>query len=126
SGMGLQPPPEAVEMHGTFQTLSIPKLFIAGVVPGMVMASFLLVINYVISRKKGYRGLSDQWSFAEIKTALRKGVWSMLAPIIILGGIYTGVFTPTESAIVAIFYTLIVGIFLHKELLFKSALRTLE
>lgn len=126
TGMGLQPPAEAIALHGSFQTLSIPKLFIAGVVPGIVMASFLLIINYVISRKRGYRGLSDNWSYSAIWTALRKGFWSMLAPIIILGGIYSGLFTPTESAVVAIVYTLIVGIFIHKELLLKSALRTLE
>lgn len=126
SGMGLQPPAEAVALHGAFQTLSIPKLFIAGIVPGMVIAGFLLTVNYIISRKRGYRGLSDEWSFTDIRMALRKGFWSMLAPIIILGGIYTGLFTPTESAVVAIVYTLIVGIFLHKELLLKSALRTLE
>ncbi|SHE43481.1 C4-dicarboxylate transporter, DctM subunit [Modicisalibacter ilicicola DSM 19980] len=126
SGMGLQPPPEAVEMHGSFQTLSIPKLFIAGILPGVVIATCLLSINYIISRKKGYRGLTDRWSFPDIRKTLRRGVWSILAPIIILGGIYTGLFTPTESAIVAIAYTLVVGIFLHKELKWKPAMRTLE
>ncbi len=126
SGMGLQPPPEAVAEHGVFQTLSIPKLFIAGIFPGMVIASCLLTINYIISRKRGYRGLTDSWSFEHIRSTLRKGVWSILAPVIILGGIYSGLFTPTESAIVAIFYTLIVGIFLHRELKWKPAMRTLE
>lgn len=126
SGMGLQPPPEAVAKYGSFQTLSIPKLFIAGVLPGVVIAGCLLAVNYLISRNRGYRGLTDRWSFAQIRSTLRNGVWSILAPIIILGGIYTGLFTPTESAIVAIFYTLIVGVFLHKELKFKPAMRTLE
>nr|WP_300309162.1 TRAP transporter large permease [Halomonas sp.] len=126
SGMGLQPPAEAIAEHGTFQTLSIPKLFIAGIVPGMVIAACLLSVNYVISKRRGYRGLSDRWSAETIFGSLRRGIWSILAPVIILGGIYSGLFTPTESAIVAIAYTLIVGIFLHRELKWKPALKTLE
>lgn len=116
AALGMQPPPEAVERFGTFSSLSIPKLFIAGVVPGIVMASGLLVMNYFISRKAGYRGLTERWDGAEIGQALRRGVWAILAPVIILGGIYTGLFTPTESAIVAIFYTLFVGLLVHREL----------
>lgn len=126
AGMGMMPPPEAVAMHGSFQTLSIPKLFIAGIFPGMVIAGCLLSMNYVLCRKHGYRGLTDHWSPSSIKQALRRGIWSILAPIIILGGIYSGIFTPTESAIVAIFYTLVIGIFVHKELKFKPAMKTLE
>ncbi|WP_104205438.1 TRAP transporter large permease [Billgrantia saliphila] len=126
TGMGMTPPPEAVAAHGSFQTLSIPKLFIAGIIPGIVIAGCLLIMNYLLSRKHGYRGLTDHWSTEAIKKTLRRGIWSILAPIIILGGIYSGVFTPTESAIVAIFYTLIVGIFIHRELKFRPAMKTLE
>ena len=126
AAMGLMPPPEAIATHGQFASLSIPKLFIAGVIPGMVMAGALLGMNYFISRKSGYRGLTEQWSFSEIKTALRKGIWSLLAPVIILGGIYTGLFTPTESAVVAIFYTLFVGIFLHRELRWRTFFNSLR
>ena len=126
SGMGLQPPAEAVAAHGAFQTLSIPKLFIAGILPGMVIAGCLLTVNSIISRRRGYSGLSDSWSWDTIARSLKRGVWSILAPLIILGGIYSGLFTPTESAIVAIAYTLIVGIFLHRELKWKPALKTLE
>lgn len=126
SAMGMVPPPEAIKQFGQFDSVSIPKLFVAGVIPGLLMASGLLIVNYLISKKMGYRGLSDSWSGKDLRLALRKGVWSMLAPFIILGGIYTGLFTPTESAIVAIFYTLFVGIFIHKELKFKAATAALR
>jgi C4-dicarboxylate transporter DctM subunit len=127
AALGMQPPPEAVAKFGQFASLSIPKLFIAGVVPGIVMAGALLIMNYFISKKNGYTGLTESWSFSEIRQALRRGIWSIIAPVIILGGIYTGLFTPTESAIVAIFYTLFVGIFIHRELkvpAMQNALRT--
>lgn len=127
AALGMQPPPEAVEKFGQFASLSIPKLFIAGVVPGILMAGSLLVMNYFISKKNGYKGMTENWSFGDVTASLKRGVWAALAPVIILGGIYTGMFTPTESAIVAIFYTLFVGAFIHRELEFKKvqeALRT--
>jgi C4-dicarboxylate transporter DctM subunit len=98
----------------------------AGVVPGIVMAIGLIIANYLISHNKGYRGLIDRWQPDELITSIRHGVWALLAPVIILGGIYSGMFTPTESAIVAIFYTLFVGLFLHREMTFKSILKSLR
>ena len=127
AALGMEPPPEAVEKFGTFASLSIPKLFVAGVMPGLLMAGSLLVMNYFISKRSGYRGLSENWPGRELRTALRRGAWSILAPLIILGGIYAGLFTPTESAIVAIVYTLFIGWCVHRELRWiaiKSALRT--
>ena len=127
AALGMEPPPEAVEKFGTFASLSIPKLFVAGVMPGLLMAGSLLLMNYFISKKSGYRGLSENWSGNELRAALKRGFWSILAPVIILGGIYAGIFTPTESAIVAIFYTLFIGLFVHREirwLAIKTALRT--
>lgn len=126
SALGMAPSPEAVAKFGEFESLSIPKLFMAGFLPGLVMAAALLVMNYFISKREGYRGLSDRWSPGDVGAAARKGFWSILAPFIILGGIYTGLFTPTESAIVAIFYTLFVGIFIHRELKFKATLKALR
>lgn len=126
SALGMAPPPEAIEKYGQFESLSIPKLFMAGFIPGLVMAAGLLVMNYIISRRSGYRGLTDTWSGGDIGAAMRRGVWAVFAPVIILGGIYTGLFTPTESAIVAIFYTLFVGVFVHRELKFKPALNALR
>lgn len=126
SGMGMHPPPEAIARFGEFQSLSIPKLFLAGVFPALLIATGVLIANYFRSKKLGYTGTSDNWSFSEMLTTLKEGIWSILAPLIILGGIYSGFFTPTESAIVAIFYTLFVGVFLHKELKFKEFFHSLE
>lgn len=126
SGMGMQAPPEAVAKFGEFQSLSIPKLFIAGFLPAFLIATGVLIANYYRSKKRGYTGIADSWSLAEMGRSLRTGIWSILAPLIILGGIYTGFFTPTESAVVAIFYTLFVGVFLHKELKVKDVFHSLE
>ncbi|EGU49774.1 TRAP-T family transporter large inner membrane subunit DctM [Vibrio nigripulchritudo ATCC 27043] len=126
SSMGLMPPPEAIAEHGTFSTVSIPKLFVAGVLPGLIMALSLMATNYLIAKKRGYKGLKENWDPKDIHSAMKKGVWSILAPFLILGGIYSGIFTPTESAVVAIFYSLFVGLFLHRELTFQSIIKSLS
>jgi len=120
AALGLLPPPDAVEKFGVFDSVSIPKLFIAGVFPGLLMAGSLLIMNYMICRKRGYYGTAEGWSAAAMGTALLRGFWSLLAPLVILGGIYTGFFTPTEAAIVAIFYTLFVGFVIHRELKWQA------
>ena len=126
SALGMQPPPEAVEKFGVFQSVSIPKLFIAGLLPGLVISISLLIMNYFLCKKNGYRGTAEGWSLSNIGRAFYKGFWSILAPLVILGGIYTGFFTPTESAIVAIFYTLLVGFFIHRELKWEAIGQSLE
>ncbi|MDO4636913.1 MAG: TRAP transporter large permease [Lautropia sp.] len=126
SAMGLQVPEEAIELHGDFASVSIPKLFVAGVIPGIVMAAALMLMNYLISRRRGYKGLTETWSYADIGASLRRGVWSLAAPFIILGGIYSGTFTPTESAVVAIAYTILVGFLLHRELNLRKLIDALR
>ncbi|GAB3478158.1 TRAP transporter large permease [Marinomonas epiphytica] len=126
SALGMTVPLEAIAKHGQFQSISIPKLFIAGFLPGVVMAISLMTLNYIQCRRFGYKGTGEGWSTTKIRQAFRSGIWSILAPLVILGGIYSGLFTPTESAIVAIFYTLFVGIFIHKELKWKHLSHCLE
>ena len=126
SAIGMQVPAEAIALHGNFQSVSITKLFIAGFIPGMVLAGSLMALNYIRCKRAGYMGSGEGWSFSLIVKAFRSGIWSVLAPLVILGGIYSGFFTPTESAIVAIFYTLFIGIFVHKELKWKDVVHSLE
>ncbi|WP_134682324.1 TRAP transporter large permease [Paracoccus ravus] len=126
SAMGLLPPPEAVEAHGSFQTVSISKLFIAGFLPGVVMATGLLTMNYIRCRMRGFRGSVEPLSLAKFLTACYQGFWALLAPLVILGGIYGGLFTPTEAAIVAIFYTLFVGAVIYRELNWAEIVKALE
>lgn len=126
SAMGIPPAPEAVEQFGTFQSVSISKLFIAGFIPGCVMAGGLLVMNYIRCRMRGFTGSTKELSLKKIGHAVYSGFWALMAPLVILGGIYTGTFTPTEAAIVAIFYTLFVGIFIYREINLREVVKALE
>ncbi len=126
AALGLLPPPEAVEKFGTFRSVSIPVLFIAGFTPAFIIAGSLMIMNWMLSKKHGYSGNKDGWSVRNIFCELYRGFWSLMAPLVILGGIYSGFFTPTEAAIVAIFYTLFVGVFIYRELTLESLNRSLE
>ncbi|MDD1793344.1 TRAP transporter large permease [Enterovibrio makurazakiensis] len=115
-GLGVVIPPSIpMVIYGVTASESIGKLFIAGVIPGIMLAGGLMMTNYVISKKKGYVGAPNQEP-GELRKACKDGIWSILAPFVILGGIYSGLFTPTEAAVVSVFYTLFVGKFIHKEL----------
>ncbi|WBU53947.1 TRAP transporter large permease [Paracoccus sp. SCSIO 75233] len=126
SAMGMQPPPEAVETYGSFQSVSISKLFIAGFLPGVVMAGGLLTMNYIRCRMRGFHGSSHSLSMRNVTRACFQGFWALMAPVVILGGIYTGYFTPTEAAIVAIFYTLFVGVVIYRELDLREVIKSLD
>ncbi|AQZ52905.1 TRAP transporter large permease [Martelella mediterranea] len=126
SAMGMQPPPEAIEAHGVFQSVSISKLFIAGVLPGVVMAGGLLTMNYIRCRIRGFHGSDEPFSLRRVASAGYHGFWALLAPVVILGGIYSGYFTPTEAAIVAIFYTLFVGAVIYRELDVRQVIKALD
>lgn len=113
------PPSNTMVMFGTLANVSVGKMFIGGVVPGLIMSAVIIAINYVISKKRGYRG-SDKISGKAILVAFRNGIWAILMPIIILGGIYSGVFTPTEAAAVAVMYGIIVSAFVYRNMGWKS------
>jgi C4-dicarboxylate transporter DctM subunit len=96
-------------------------MFIAGFIPGLIVALCLIVANYFVSRKKGYRDENaNKFNLKKALVAAWQAKWALLMPIIILGGIYGGVLTPTEAAVVAIVYAVVIGVFVYKELKLKD------
>ncbi len=134
------PPSISFIMYGIIAQVSITELFIAGIVPGLVMAGCLIVFNYFVCKKFGFgkdlkkegyvasktsEAIDAAAAKAEAKSAepemskaktIVDAIPALLVPVIILGGIYGGVFTPTEAAVVACVYALIVGVFIYREL----------
>lgn len=120
----LIPPSVPMIIYGVSSETSIPRLFAAGVVPGLLVGALLIAMTYLLSRRRGYRSSEGVLDFGAFVRALRRGVWALLAPIIILGGIYTSVFTPTESAVVAVVYGLFVSTVVYREMDFAKLRET--
>ena len=126
-GLGVVIPPSIpMVIFGVTASESIAKLFIAGVFPGIIIAGGIVLVNYFISKRKGFKSDAQDWSIKQVGIKLKEGFWALMAPVVILGGIYSGFFTPTEAAIVSIFYTLFVGLFVYKELRFKSIFKAMD
>lgn len=112
SGLAIVIPPSiAFIIYGGVANVSVPALFAAGIVPGLMVSAFLAVAVLLIAHARGYTGRPRQKT---LWVALREASWGVLTPVIILGGIYGGVFSPTEAAAVAVVYGLFVGIFVYR------------
>ncbi len=121
----LIPPSVAFVVYGVITETSIGGLFAAGVVPGLIMGLALIVPVYLISKKHGWGG--DRWGTkAEVWQSFKEAFWGLLATVIILGGIYGGIFTPTEAAVVAVFYGLLVGLFVYHNVNIKMLYEVLR
>lgn len=113
------PPSILFVSYGVSVGVSIGKLFAAGIVPGILMGLSLMTYSYIFSRVKGWKGTVKP-TLRGFLSSLRDSIWGLMMPIIILGGIYGGIFTPTESAAVACVYSLFIGFFVYKELNVKN------
>lgn len=113
------PPSVPLVLYGVAAGVSIGDLFIAGIIPGILVSVSLIILVYFISLKQGYGG-GEKFTFTEFIKAFGDAILAILMPVIILGGIYGGIFTPTEAAVVAVVYGLIVGVFIYREIKFKE------
>ena len=112
----LIPPSNPMIVYGVIGQVSIVGLFMAGFIPGLFVTTVLILIAYVICRRRGYGEKTLEVSFRDFLVACWRNKWSLLTPVIILGGIYGGVFTPVEAAVVAADYSLLVGLLITKKL----------
>ena len=122
----LIPPSNLMIIYGIVAEQSIPRLFLAGFFPGFVATAMLMFTVYLIAKKRNYVGSGVEFSWSEVRRSLGEGKWAILAPFIILGGIYSGAFTPTEAAAVAVFYALLIGGVVYRELTLKRILVCLK
>jgi len=113
------PPSIPMVVYGVNAGVSIGGLFLGGIFPGILMGVALIILNYYYSKKYGYLG-EGKFTVKEFLSSFIDSILALLMPLIILGGIYSGIFTPTESAVIASVYGLIVGIFIYKELKWKD------
>lgn len=111
----LIPPSIPMLIWAVVMGVSVTKQFVAGFLPGAILGGTLMAYSYFMARKHNWR-TEHSFSVSEIKVALREGIWSLFMPVLVLGGIYTGIFTATEAASVAFVYALFVEILIHRSL----------
>lgn len=114
------PPSIPFVLYGVVTGTSIGDLFKAGFLPGIAMGVAIMVVCYFISKKEGYRGTDEKVTGKQLWLTFKDAIWAILSPGIILGGIYSGVFTPTEAAVVSVVYSAIIGAFVYKELTWQK------
>jgi C4-dicarboxylate transporter DctM subunit len=119
------PPSIAFIIYGNITSVSVGALFVAGIIPGILTGIGMAFVAYWVSKRRGYRGIDKHGSLKEILSALKDATWALLAPVIILGGIYAGIFTPTEAAVVAVFYSLFIATIIYRSVTWQDLVKIL-
>ena len=113
------PPSIPMIIYAVVAEVSVGSLFLAGVIPGLLMGAYLCLVTFFLSRRRGYP-VARRSTLRQAWAATRRAIWALMASVIILGGIVTGVVTATEAGVLAVAYSLFVGFFIHKELRFRE------
>ncbi|MBA2780079.1 TRAP transporter large permease [Billgrantia kenyensis] len=119
------PPSIPLILYGIAANVSVGDMFIAGILPGILVTLSLLVFAYFFAKANGLGG-NEKSSWADVLRAGRKAILAILMPVIILGGIYGGIFTPTEAAVIAVVYSFLVGFVIYREIKLSSLVDILK
>lgn len=114
------PPSIPMVSYGISVNASIATMFMGGFLPGIVLGTLLIITAVWSCKKHGFTGNGEKFSWKKVWVSFKDAFWAILSPVIILGGIYSGIFTPTEAAVVSVVYALLVGFFAYKELNLKN------
>lgn len=130
------PPSLSFVLYGSATGVAVPDLFKAGIFPGIMLGLGFILLNIIICKRKGIdlrandtdsekvpMGQALKYRLKRLWLATKDGIWALLSPVIILGGIYSGIFTPTEAACVSVVYSVIISLFVYKELTFKGVVK---
>lgn len=115
----LIPPSNPLSVYGVITSASIGDLFIAGIVPGLLMSFLMMGTVFLISQVRGYAG-GNAFHVRDLAVSIWNGKYSLMMPVIVLGGIYTGMVTPVEAAVVAVLYALVVAMLVKRTLTFRG------
>ncbi len=116
----LIPPSNPMIIYGVVSNTSITRLFVAGFIPGLFIAAIMILAAWTISKRYGYAGTGDAFTASRVGRTAWEGKWALLAPVIVLGGIYGGVFTPVEASAVAVFYAFFVSVLIYRSLTLRA------
>lgn len=119
------PPSIPFVLYGVIGGVSVGNMFLAGIIPGILIGIGLMITAYFIANKRGYKpSETEVFKFMDVLKATNDAKWALLIPVIILGGIYGGIFSPTEAAVVAVVYAFIIGKFVYKELTWEDSFKS--
>ena len=120
----LIPPSIVMVIYAVSTNASIGRLFIAGIIPGLLLTALLMFVTWFVAKKRNYPRM-PRASFGTMLKALRECIWGLLLIVVVIGGIYSGIFTPTEAAAMSAVYAFFVSLFVYRDMGFKDVPKTL-